>query len=136
VITTLQIPAEVVLGIANVAVIWVAEFQVTPVAVMLDEPECVNMTFGVATKFPPEITEVTEFPAYPLSGSISLKEGLEAAVVVAAVATVVAFVVTVVVTTVVGAAVGIDDTVTWVIFTLYTFSMVERGYVSVFEFIR
>lgn len=121
---------------AKVAVIWVAEVQVTPVAIMLDEPECVNMTFGVAMKFPPVMVEVTEFPAYPLSGSISLKEGLAAVVVVAAVATVVAFVVTVVVTTVVGADVGIEEMVTWVIFTLYTFSIVERGYVSEFEFNR
>jgi hypothetical protein len=70
---------------------------------------------------------VTEFPAYPSAGSISLKIGAAAAVVVAAVATVVVFVVTTVVGTGVGAAVGIDETVTWVIFTLYTFSIVKRG---------
>jgi hypothetical protein len=134
VITTLQIPDDVVLGIAKVASIWVAESHVTLDAVMVEEPECVSFTVGVETKPAPLMTEVIESPASPLSGLISLKEGLGAMVVVA-VATVVAFVV-VVVGTGVGADVGIDETVTWVILILYTFSIVERGYCSVFEFIR
>lgn len=133
-ITTLQIPDDVVLGIAKVASIWVAESHVTLDAVMVEEPECVSFTVGVETKPAPLMTEVIESPASPLSGLISLKEGLGAMVVVA-VATVVAFVV-VVVGTGVGADVGIDETVTWVILILYTFSIVERGYCSVFEFIR
>ena len=135
-ITTLQIPDDVVLGIAKVASIWVAESHATLDAVMVEEPECVNFTVGVETKPAPLMTEVIESPASPLSGLISLKEGLGAAVVVAVV-TVVAFVVTtVVVGTGVGADVGIEETVTWVILILYTFSIVERGYCSVFEFIR
>jgi hypothetical protein len=48
-------------------------------------------------------------------------------VVTVAVADVDLVVVTTVVATTVGTVVGIDETVTWVIFTLYTFSMVERG---------
>jgi hypothetical protein len=135
VITTLQIPDDVVLGIAKVASIWVAESHVTLDAVMVEEPECVSFTVGVETKPAPLMTDVIESPASPLSGLISLKDGL-GAVVVVAVATVVAFVVTTVVGTGVGADVGIDETVTWVILILYTFSIVERGYCSVFEFTR
>jgi hypothetical protein len=41
-----------------------------------------------------------------------------------------------VVVTVVDAAVGTDETITWVIFTLYTFSKTERVWVSVSEFVR
>jgi hypothetical protein len=40
------------------------------------------------------------------------------------------------VVTVVGAAVGTDETVTCVIFTVYTFSIIARCDVSVLEFTR
>jgi hypothetical protein len=136
VITTFHGPADVVLGMANVAVSRVAEPHETLDALIVVEPECCSIAVAPDMKFPPVMVVVTESPAYPSSGSIPLKEGAAAAVVVAAVATVVVFVVTTVVGTGVGAAVGIDETVTWVIFTLYTFSIVKRGYVSVFEFIR
>jgi hypothetical protein len=127
VITTFQNPTGVVLGIANVAVNRVAEPHETLDAVIVVEPDCVSFAVAPDTKFPPVMVVVTESPAYPLSGSISLNRGAAAAVVVAAVAMVVVFVVTTVVGTGVGAAVGIDETVTWVIFTLYTFSIVKRG---------
>jgi hypothetical protein len=79
----------------------------------------------------------TEVPAVPSFGTISLKEGAPAAVVVAAAVVVeVTAVTTVVDITRVGAAVGIDETVTCVIFTMYSFSKVERGNVSVAEFVR
>ena len=43
-------PADVVLGIENVASIWVAVSHVTDVATILAEPVCVNLTVGVETK--------------------------------------------------------------------------------------
>jgi len=90
--------------------------------------------------FPTRSVIETELPALPSSGIILLNDGLPAVVVVTVVvavvfATVAVFVVTVAVTTV-GADVGIDETVTWVIFTLYTFSITFRAAVSVDEDIR
>ena len=42
--------ADVVLGIENVASIWVAVSHVTDVATIVAEPVCVNLTVGVETK--------------------------------------------------------------------------------------
>jgi len=102
---------------------------------MLVWPECFSVAIAPDTKFAPVMTVFTDSPAYPASGSIFLMMGL-AAVVVVAVATVVITVVASVVVTVVDAAVGTDETITWVIFTLYTFSKTERVWVSVSEFVR
>jgi hypothetical protein len=66
-----------------------------------------------------------------------LNRGLPVATfVIVAVADVFLEGVTVVVTTAVGADVGIDETLTCVILTVYTFSMTDLVDVSVFEFIR
>lgn len=69
-----------------------------------------------------------------------MNDGLPAGVVVAVVVVIATVVVVIVVTTVVGTGVGptvgIDETVTWVIFALYTVSMTFRVAVSVAEFIR
>jgi hypothetical protein len=105
-------PADVVLGIENVASIWVAVSHVTDVATILAEPVCVNLTVGVETKPAPVMIVVNVSPLYAESGLISLKMGGKAAVVVVVATVMVVCVVTTVVGTGVGAAVGIDETVT------------------------
>jgi len=140
VITTLHGPTAAVLGISNVTSIWESESKVTLDAVIVEEPDLVSFTVGVSTKLYPVIVEVTVSLIYPSSGSISLKEGFEAVVVVAVVVTrvVTAVVLTVAAVEVVvaGAAVGTDATVTRESLTVYTFSITDLLVVSVSALIR
>jgi hypothetical protein len=59
VITIVHGPTAAELGISNVASIWESESKVTLEAVMVEEPDLVSFTVGVATKLYPVIVEVT-----------------------------------------------------------------------------
>ena len=64
-------------GSGNVQVIWVGELTLTPVAVILPDPDRASHTVGVVpiTKLVPEIVTGTVVPATPLVGEILVTVG-------------------------------------------------------------
>lgn len=64
-------------GSGSEQVIWVGELTLTPVAVILPDPDCASHTAGVVpiTKFPPEMVTGTVVPATPLVGEIPVTVG-------------------------------------------------------------